>query len=228
MPVFSGHVNPYSSTQRTIHSANQPFVSGGFLTKSNSEHAVMAGLLPPISAALLQGPPVQTVSQIHSLSATGYFPPFHEKPAPPAVRVRRVDIQQLVDGPVGVSSFEADLSPRGEQVSTPITAHEPPAAQQPKQPNYLRRRERKGRRAKPPAPYTTFANLVADIINNSPRKKMTVKELYNHLKRRYPRQFLDGEFETWKVRPHFGMIALLVLTSRLERYSTRAFIEEMV
>jgi len=57
---------------------------------------------------------------------------------------------------------------------------------------------------------------------------MTVKELYNHLKRRYPRQFLDGEFETWKVRPHFGMIALLVLTSRLERYSTRAFIEEMV
>ena len=139
-----------------------------------------------------------------------------------------MDIQELVDGPVGVSSVEAEPSPGGAHVSTSTMVRETQARQQPSQPNYLQRRKRKGRRAKPPAPYTTFANLVADIINNSPRKKMTVKELYNHLKRRYPKRFLDGEFETWKVHPHFDMIALLVLTPSLEWYSTCAFIKEMV
>ena len=47
------------------------------------------------------------------------------------------------------------------------------------------------KRRKPPEPFTSFAIMLADIIRNSPRKKMTLQELYCYLTIHYPDCFPD-------------------------------------
>jgi hypothetical protein len=52
------------------------------------------------------------------------------------------------------------------------------------------------KRAKPPDPFTSYAIMLADIISDSPRKKMTLQELYDYLKVRYPEHFPDDKFNS--------------------------------
>ena len=49
------------------------------------------------------------------------------------------------------------------------------------------------KRRKPPEPFTNYPIMLADIIMNSPRKKMTAQELYHYLSFNYPDYFpADG------------------------------------
>lgn len=47
------------------------------------------------------------------------------------------------------------------------------------------------RRRRPPEPYSSYANMLADIIGNHRRRKMTLQELYEDLKERYGDHFPD-------------------------------------
>jgi Forkhead domain len=51
------------------------------------------------------------------------------------------------------------------------------------------------KRRKPPDPFTSYAIMLADIIRDSPRKKMTLQELYDYLRVRYPEHFPDDGFD---------------------------------
>jgi len=61
------------------------------------------------------------------------------------------------------------------------------------------------KRRNAPHPFTSFAVMLADIISNSPRKKMTLQELYDYLQTHYPDHFPDSEESNkdggWKVSP---------------------------
>jgi len=59
-------------------------------------------------------------------------------------------------------------------------------------------------RREPPYPFTSYAVMLADIITNSPMKKMTLEGLYDYLKLHYPRHFpgndRTNEGNGWKVQ----------------------------
>jgi hypothetical protein len=57
--------------------------------------------------------------------------------------------------------------------------------------------------------------MLGDIIGQHPRKKMTLQDIYDHLKQEYPDQFPDdglddskgtGSGGGWRVRPQFEYI----------------------
>jgi len=60
------------------------------------------------------------------------------------------------------------------------------------------------KRRRPPDPYTSYAHLLADIINQHPRKKMTLQDIYLLLKRRYSEHFPDDGVDDTKSGSHGG------------------------
>lgn len=69
-----------------------------------------------------------------------------------------------------------------------------------------------------PEPYSTLANLLADIIENHVRGKMTLQEIYGYLRQKYPDCFGDGGdvgHKYWEV--------LIFFRSRVELISRDPF-----
>ena len=54
------------------------------------------------------------------------------------------------------------------------------------------------KRRKPPDPYTSYANMLGDIIGQHPRKKMTLQDIYDYLKQEYPDHFPDDGLDDTK------------------------------
>jgi len=48
------------------------------------------------------------------------------------------------------------------------------------------------KRCRPPKPYSSYAIMLADIISNHPRGKMTLQELYELLRHQYPDHFSEA------------------------------------
>jgi len=60
------------------------------------------------------------------------------------------------------------------------------------------------KRRRPPDPYASYAHLLADIINQHRRKKMTLQDIYLLLKRRYSEHFPDDGVDDTKSGSHGG------------------------
>ena len=60
------------------------------------------------------------------------------------------------------------------------------------------------KRLKPPEPYSSVAILLADIIRNHHRRKMTLHELYDHLQTCYPQHFADDNVGENEIHPQGG------------------------
>jgi hypothetical protein len=74
----------------------------------------------------------------------------------------------------------------------------------PSQPDQTRRpvHTSPAKRGKPPKQYSSYANMLADIIYSHPRGKMILQEIYVLLKERFPDHFLDDSKATgggWRV-----------------------------
>jgi hypothetical protein len=67
------------------------------------------------------------------------------------------------------------------------------------------------RRRRPPQPYSSYANMLGDIINQHRRRKMTLQEIYTRLREKHGNHFPDEDDDTkvfrigggWRVNPLF-------------------------
>ena len=124
--------------------------------------------------------------------------------APPPTRLPPV--QAIVSPPMGRRSRDigrVPTSPIAHQLRTPAERRQV----------YPQLGEPMQKRRKPPDPFTSYAIMLADIIRDSPRGKMTLQELYDYLKVRYPDHFPDDGFDDrggegrssysggWRVQP---------------------------
>ena len=159
--------------------------------------------LPPYAPGAVYGArPLPNVGELTDIPSSRQmeFPIV----APPPTRLPSV--QDLVSPPMGRRSRHigrVSTSPSAHQLRTPAERRQ----------LYPQLGEPMQKRRKPPDPFTSYAIMLADIIRDSPRKKMTLQELYDYLKIRYPDHFPDDGFDDkggeaksgysggWRVQP---------------------------
>ena len=141
--------------------------------------------VPPDHGPVSMGPPISTTLEEKSPNAVR---PPRELEYYPTMSLCPISVPPkhgLVSVPMG------RCSQRIEQGHTsPTIGHQSRRRTKRRKP-YAQPGDHMQKRRNPPHPFTSYAVLLANIIRNSPKRKMTLQEIYDHLKVNYPDHFPD-------------------------------------